>query len=122
MILFRGLAFLFFVLLAAAMVLWQLHHVRGDLASAWLPAATLGMMGFGFVVLAAEVIGWRATKGRPPLNAMLVLSLPALPLVAPLAGLVSLLQLRTGDHKHIWGTALSIGTLLSLNLLLPLAV
>lgn len=122
MILFRGLAFLFFVLLAAAMVLWQLHHVRGDLASAWLPSATLGMMGFGFVVLAAEVVGWRATKGRPPLNAMLVLSLPALPLVAPLAGLVSLLQLRTGDHKHIWGTALSIGTLLSLNLLLPLAV
>lgn len=122
MILFRGLAFLFFVLLAAAIMAWQANHVLHDVGSAWIPAATMGMMGFGLVVLVAELLGWRATKGQPALNALLVLSLPALPLVGPLAGIVSLLQLRTGDHKQIWGTALSVGALISLNLLLPLAV
>ncbi|MCB9931828.1 MAG: FtsX-like permease family protein [Planctomycetes bacterium] len=122
MILFRGLAFLFFVLLAAAIMAWQANHVLHDVASAWIPAATMGMMGFGLAVLVAELLGWRATKGQPALNALLVLSLPAVPLVGLLAGIVSLLQLRTGDHRQIWRTALSVGALMSLNVLLPLAV
>ncbi|MEZ5992020.1 MAG: FtsX-like permease family protein [Planctomycetota bacterium] len=122
MIVARGFAFLFFMLLAAAMMLWQVNHLVLDFNSSWSPMGTLAMMGLGLGALVASVWGNRASINRASLGLLALLSLPLLPIVAVVAGLLSLLQLRSADHRSIWQTALRIGAVGTLNVLLPLAV
>lgn len=122
MIVVRGFAFLFFVLLAAAMMLWQVNHLRLDFASAWSPGGTAAMMGLGVVALAAAVLSDRLSNHKAWLALLAVVGLPLLGVIGLVAGLVSLLQLRSGDHERIWGTALRIGAVGSVNLILPLLV
>ncbi|MCB9896210.1 MAG: FtsX-like permease family protein [Planctomycetes bacterium] len=122
MIVLRGLAFLFFLLLAAAIVLWQVHHLMLDVNAAWSSGAALTMMVLGAGILATEIIVVRAFAKKLTPGLLSVTGLPVLPLTGALAGLISLLQLKTGDHKQIWRTAQGIGTLATLNLLVPLAV
>ncbi|MCA8910077.1 MAG: hypothetical protein KDB82_00110, partial [Planctomycetes bacterium] len=51
MIVVRGFAFLFFVLLAAAMMLWQANHLAHDLKSAWSFSGALTVTLFGLATL-----------------------------------------------------------------------
>ena len=119
MIALRGLAFLFFLLLAAAMVVWQLRHLAADIAGAWSQTGVLVLMALGALVLALEGAALRGKRNRS-LTGLALLSFPALPLVAVFAGFISLLQLRTGSHEQIWRNALTIGALVTANLLLPI--
>jgi ABC-type lipoprotein release transport system permease subunit len=122
MIVLRGLAFLFFLLLAAAIVLWQGNHIVNDLGAAWSPVGTLSLMLLGLIVLVAEAAMFRASKGHVPPTLMAVTGAPLLPVSSIVAGGVSLLQFRSGDHGRIWGTSFGINTLLTLNVLVPLVV
>lgn len=140
MIVLRGFAFLFFLLLAAGMVLWQVNHLSYDFATAWVPAGTLAMVLLGTGVLVAETAAFRmwpriqkfwnsaqvgtlitvAILGAPVLLPLLFVSLPALAVASFVAGLLSLLQLRSGDHSKIWGINFVIAGLISLNVILPI--
>ena len=122
MIVLRGLAFLFFLLLAVAIVAWQVNHVMIDVGAAWVPGSVLVMMALGAGILAAEVIVLKSFAKKLTPGLLAVLGLPVLPVTAALAGVISLLQLRTGDHRAIWRTATGIGALITLNLIVPLAV
>src|SRR5688500_11540710 len=142
MIVLRGLAFLFFVLLAAAMMLWQGNHLVGDLATAWSSTGALALMGLGLVVLAGQAVGYRALGSilrflkraplwlllvgglliSPVVVALLLVSLPVIVLLGIVGGLVSLLQLQTGNHTRIWLTALAMWALVTLNVIVPLTV
>lgn len=120
MIVLRGFAFLFFLLLAAGMVLWQVNHLLLDLAGAWAPAGVTIMMALGAGVLVAESLAWRYQKRIQWTTVLAAASLPVLPLVSLVAGFLSLLQIRSGDHRRIWQVSLAIGALVSLNIVVPL--
>jgi ABC-type lipoprotein release transport system permease subunit len=120
MIVLRGLAFLFFVLLAAAMMLWQGNHLVGDLATAWSSTGTLVLMALGAGILLAEALAWRAMAKNPPMTVLAITGAPLLPVSSIIAGGVSLLQARSGDHRRIWTTSFGINTLLTVNVLVPL--
>ena len=123
MIVLRGFAFLFFLLLAAGMVVWQVNHLRLDLATAWAPSGVIMMMGLGAGILVIEGAGFRfRNASQAGLGLLALLSLPMLPAVAIVAGFLSLLQLRTGNHRKIWQVSLTIGALISLNVILPLFI
>ena len=120
MIVLRGLAFLFFVLLAAAMMLWQGKHLINDLATAWSTGGTLGLMALGAGLLVVEALAWRRMAKNPPLALLAVTGAPLLPVSSIIAGGVSLLQASGGDHRRIWTTSFGINTLVTVNVLLPL--
>lgn len=120
MIVLRGFAFLFFLLLAAGMVLWQANHLRLDLAGAWAPAGVIIMMAIGAVILAVEGAAYRYQDRMNWTGVLSVASLPVLPVVSLVAGFLSLLQIRSGDHKRIWQVSMTIGALVTLNIVVPL--
>ncbi|MBZ0137360.1 MAG: FtsX-like permease family protein [Planctomycetes bacterium] len=120
MIVLRGFAFLFFLLLAAGMVVWQVNHLRLDLAGAWAPAGVAVMMALGGAILTAQGVAFRFQKRLNWSALLTVASLPALPVVSLVAGFLSLLQIRTGNHERIWQVSMTIGALVTLNVLLPL--
>lgn len=122
MIFVRGLAFLISLLLAAAMVVWQVNHLRLDIAEAFNPPALFAMMALGLGILAVQGIAYKSLGKKPSLLALGAGGLLALPLTLPVGALLSLIQLRSGDHRRIWTSVLALGVMLGMNVLLPLAV
>ncbi|MBX3460004.1 MAG: ABC transporter permease [Planctomycetes bacterium] len=122
MIAIRAIAFVFFLLLAAGMVLWQVRHLGNDLAVASSPGWTLGFMAMGGGILALQFIA--AALRRKSADNRLLLAIAGvlvLPATALLGALLSAIQARGGNHRRIWEGVLTVGALLGLNVALPLA-
>lgn len=121
MIALRAIAFVFFLLLAAGLVIWQLRHLGNDLAGAASPAWTLGFMLMGAGVLVAQFIAV-ATRRKNADNrlALAIAGVLVLPATAILGGLLSAIQARGGNHRRIWEGVLTVAALLGLNVALPL--
>ncbi len=120
MIAIRGLAFLFFLLVAVGMVAWQVHHLRSDVADAPRAVAVLSAMGFGLLMVAGQVGAARLLRGKDNRLALAIAGAPLLPLTGFVGGLLSLIQARGGNHRRIWEGVLTVGALLSLNVAVPL--
>lgn len=122
MVVSRILAFLFFLLLGGGIVAWQWRHVDLQLAAAYSIPATLTLMGLSAALLLVQSLlaPWATRRERTwPL---VLAGLPVLPLTAAGAGVLSLIQLKSGSLDRLWRGALWLGALVGLNIALPLIV
>lgn len=116
----RALTFLLFLLLALGMAAWQVQNILADVARAGTFEASMFILALGPLLLAGQAIGWRLLRGKEGLGPSLALAgagVLALPLTAFIAGVLSLIMARGGNHRRIWDAALAVGALLGLNVL-----
>lgn len=122
MIVLRGIAFAFFLLVALGLVAWQIENLRTDIAEASSPTLAWVAIAFGVGILAVQFAGARLLRNRDNIWVAVVAGALVLPLTAVVGSLISLIQARGGQHRRIWEGVLTVGALLSLNVALPLAI
>lgn len=118
MLIARAVTFLLFLLLALGMVAWQVHHVAQDVAQAESFRAALFILFAGPALLFVEFLAFRALReqGAAARNVVFALAGAAvLPLTALVAGSLSAIMARGGNHRRIWSNTLAVGALLGLN-------
>jgi len=119
MLIARALTFFLFLLLAAGMGAWQVQHLTGDAVRAETLNAALFAMILGPSVLFAEFLAQRALRGqtdRTRIIAYALAGVSVLPLTALVAGGLSLIMARGGNHRRIWASTLAVGALIGLNI------
>lgn len=122
MIAFRGIAFLFFLVLAAGMVVWQVAHLRGDLATAASPTITAIALLLGATVVGAQFVALRMAGKGDHRKWLAVAGILVLPATLVVGGVISAIQARGGNHRRIWEGVLMVGALVGLNVALPIAL
>lgn len=122
MIIARALAFLMFLVLALALGAWQVLNVRTDIGRAPTEGAGVAILLLALAIPTAQVALFKLASPRVVRVLLILGGLPALPVTAAAAGLVSAIQARGGDHKRVWDAALILGALIGTNVLLPLVI
>lgn len=118
MLIARAFTFLLFLLLALGMVAWQVNHVAFDVSQAENFRAVLFILFGGPALLFAEFLAFRALREQSDTTrsaAYAIAGAAVLPLTALVAGSLSAIMARGGDHKRIWSNTLAVGALIGLN-------
>ncbi|MBP9891846.1 MAG: FtsX-like permease family protein [Planctomycetes bacterium] len=118
MLIARAFTFLLFLMLALGMVAWQVNHVAFDVAQTDNFRAVLFILFGGPALLFAEFLAFRALREQNDTSrnvAYAVAGAVVLPLTALVAGSLSAIMARGGNHKRIWASTLSVGALIGLN-------
>ena len=116
MILVRGIALLTFLLIAAGLILWQVLHSGTEFVQLEPNARVIAVLALIPVVLIAEFLVERRLKGNWRTVALCVAGLPFLPLVAIVAGALSLLAARPHGIRRARGASVLMPALVVVRL------
>ncbi len=118
MLIARAFTFLLFLLLALGMVAWQVNHVYHDVLSANEFRGTMFILFGGPALLFAEFLAFRALREQSTTTRNIVFAIAGaavLPLTTLVAGSLSAIMARGGNHERIWSSTLAVGALIGLN-------